>query len=112
MPPPWLVAYLLLITLAYTAAELLHAPTSSSLAAAASPPGARGRYLSAFQFSFAVANVVAPTLFAQLFSIEPAAPWLATAGLAALAALTMVWLERRLPADAVRPVPAREKAQV
>ena len=103
VPEAWVVPSLFVLTLAFTAAELLHAPTSSSLAAAASPPGSRGRYLSAFQLSFAVANVMAPALFAQLFAVRPAAPWIAVAGLAAVAGISMLWLERHLPSSSVTP---------
>ena len=103
LPGAWVVPFLFVVTLAFTVGELLHAPTSSSLSAAASPPGQRGRYLSAFQFSFAIANVIAPAMFAQLFAVRPAAPWIAVAGLAAVATAAMFWLERTLPADAVRP---------
>jgi MFS family permease len=103
LPDAWVVPFLFVVMLAFTVGELLHAPTSSSVAAAASPPGQRGRYLSAFQFSFAIANVIAPALFAQLFAARPAAPWIAVAALAAVAGAATLWLERVLPAAAVQP---------
>jgi MFS family permease len=110
VPAASVVPFLFVVTLMFTIGELLHAPTSSSVAAAASPPGSRGRYLSAFQFSFAIANVVAPAMFAQLFAVDPAAPWLAAAALSVVAGVAMLWLERVLPSAAVRPAtqaPAR-----
>lgn len=101
--PGWLVfGYLLVIMLAFSAGELLHAPTANALAADASPPEARGRYLSVVQLSFAIAGVVAPSLFAQTFELGPAVPWLTLAALTLLASAAMLVLERRLPPRAVR----------
>ncbi|GAB3427529.1 MFS transporter [Flindersiella endophytica] len=102
LPSGWVViAFLFVIMLAYCGAELLHGPTSSALAAEASPPAARGRYLSVFQLSFAIANVIAPAYFAQTFELHPTAPWLLLGVLSAIAAGCMLWVERRLPRRAV-----------
>jgi MFS family permease len=102
VPAHLLVAYLTLVMLCFTAAELIHGPLSNSLAAAAAPEALRGRYLATFQLSYAVANAVAPGLFAVLFSAGRTLPWLVVAGLTAISTLGMASLERRLPADAVR----------
>ncbi len=108
----WSVAVLVAGTLLFTAAELVHAPVSSALAAAAAPPQARGRYLAAFQYSFAFASIVAPAFFATLYEAHPAAPWLALAALNAASIAVMSTLEGRLPADAVRPSGGRLAGQV
>lgn len=101
--PRWLlVPYLLAATVPYTAAELIHAPTSNALAAAASPPSLRGRYLAAFQLSWQAAGIVAPGLFTLLFAVRPTAPWIAAAVLGMAAACGVVGLEMRLPTGAVR----------
>ena len=90
LPRPTVVPALILATLLYAAAELLHAPTSNALAAAAAPPTARARYLSSFQYSFATATMLTPALFAWLLSAAHPLPWLTIAALslAATAALT------------------------
>ncbi|MGW4499714.1 MFS transporter [Micromonospora sp. NPDC004336] len=94
-------------TLLFTAAELVHAPASAALAAAAAPVAARGRYLAAFQYSFAVASLVAPAFFTTLYEAHDAAPWLALALLNAAGAAGVLALERHLPPAAVRePAPA------
>ncbi len=105
VPPPAVVAYLFAYTVVYTLAELVHAPVSNALAAAASPEPLRGRYLAAFQFSFTVATILAPGLFTLLFAVRPALPWAVVAALAVAAGLATVSMERRLPADAVRSAP-------
>ncbi|WP_432546093.1 MFS transporter [Kineococcus sp. SYSU DK004] len=91
------------VTLLATAAELLHAPASTALASATAPPAARGRYLASFQYSFAVASLVAPAFFTTLFAVDAAAPWLALAVLTALAGAGTLRLERTLPSSAVDP---------
>lgn len=109
LPTVAVLPFLLLVTAAYTLAELLHAPTSNALAAAAAPDAQRGSYLATFQFSFALAGAIGPALFTQLFGWHPAAPWLVIAAAALLAGLAMVALERRLPALAVRTRAAEEE---
>lgn len=66
VPGALVVPLLAVVTTIYTAAELLHAPTSTALVSEVGPVGARGRYLSAFQFSFAVASALTPFVFTQL----------------------------------------------
>ncbi|MCI2237410.1 hypothetical protein MO973_05885 [Paenibacillus sp. TRM 82003] len=97
------------VTLLFTAAELLHAPASTALAAATAPPHARGRYLASFQYSFALASIAAPAFFTSLFAVGTAAPWLVLAALAAAAGGGVLLLERALPRGAVRPVAAAQR---
>ncbi len=110
MPVQWVVVSLFPVSVLYVLAELLHAPTSNALASEIGPERERGRYMSTFQFSFALSNIVGPLLFTQLFGWSPAAPWL-LAGAAALAAgVAVVALESRLPAAALRRTPERVAA--
>ena len=99
VPSHLLTLYLIVVTLFFTWAELIHAPLSNSLATSAAPEPVRGRYLAAFQLSFAVANVLTPGLFALLFTRNRALPWLVVAALAALGTAGMAALERALPAS-------------
>jgi hypothetical protein len=55
-------------TLLFTVAEAVHAPISTAAAAGAAPVAARGRYLAAFQYSFAAASVIAPAFFGGLYA--------------------------------------------
>jgi MFS family permease len=106
VPTAILVPYLVVCTLCFTAAELVHAPVSMALASEAAPAALRGRYLAVFQYSFAIATVVAPGFFSVLFARAPALPWFALAALALLGAAAALLLERRLPRDAVTVSPA------
>ncbi|MFG3704446.1 MFS transporter [Micromonospora sp. NPDC047670] len=99
-------ALLATATLLFTVAEVVHAPASAALAAAAAPVAARGRYLAAFQYSFALASLVAPAFFAILYEVDSAAPWLALALLNAAGAAGVLALERHLPPGALREQPA------
>ncbi|GAA2682977.1 MULTISPECIES: MFS transporter [Actinosynnema] len=76
--PDWLVVALVGGgTLLFTVAGALHGPSSTALVHDLAPPAARGRYLAAFQYSFAASGIVAPVFFTALFDVAPALPWLA-----------------------------------
>jgi MFS family permease len=96
-----LVPYLAVVTLCFTAAELMHAPVSMSLASEAAPADLRGRYLAVFQYSFAFATVIAPGFFSVLFTVGTPLPFAALAVLALLGAAAVLVLERRLPRTAL-----------
>lgn len=96
-----LVPYLAVVTLCFTAAELIHAPVSMSLASEAAPADLRGRYLAVFQYSFAFATVLAPGFFSVLFTVGTPLPFAGLAVPALLGAAAMLVLERRLPRTAL-----------
>lgn len=98
-----IVATVVLIasTLLFTLAEAVHGPVSTAVAAAAAPTAARGRYLAAFQYSFAAASVVAPAFFAGLYEVGAAWPFVGLAALNVLGVLAVLRLNRTLPAAAV-----------
>lgn len=98
----WAAAALLLalVTL-YTAAETVHNPAAGSLAVAAAPDALRGRYMAAYQLSWSLASILAPSLFTALTAADAALPWLLLVGTALSAAGLLLRLERVLPADAV-----------
>lgn len=85
----------------YTVAELVHSPSSSTLAVAAAPQDLRGRYMAAYQLSWSLASTLAPSLFTLLEAADARLPWLVLTGTALSAAALLVALERHLPADAV-----------
>lgn len=98
----WVWPVLIAATLIFTVGELLHAPASMAIAAAISPPAARGRYLAAFQYSWVAAEIVAPILFATLFEAQHALPFVALAAINAVGLVFTLLLEKRLPASALR----------
>ncbi len=93
-------AYLLACTLLLAAANLISGGRLNALAEAAAPRHARGRYLSAFQYAFTVAGVLAPSVVA-LFSVAPWLPWLTVATLSVTGGLALRWVAPRLPAHAL-----------
>jgi MFS family permease len=97
---------LFLLVLLYCLAEMIHAPVANALAAEAAPAEHRGVYLAAFQYGFAIANIVVPAAFTALFAVGHAVPWMALAALAAVATAGASVVGKFLPAEAVRPVVA------
>ena len=102
IPAGLVVPGLVVATLVFASADVLHAATSNALAAAVAPDRGRGKYLSYWQYSFTLASVLVPAFFAQLFDRQAEYPWLAISILALAAAGTIVVLERVLPDAAVR----------
>jgi len=94
---------LVLLVLLYCVAEMIHAPVVNALAAEAAPAEHRGVYLAAFQYGFAIANIVVPAAFTALFEVGHAVPWIALAVLAAAATAGAGVVGKFLPAEAVRP---------
>ncbi|MFJ1750621.1 MFS transporter [Streptomyces sp. NPDC088116] len=103
LPSEALVPYLVAVVVCYSVAEMTYGPASNALAADAAPAGSRGVYLAAFQYSFACADIVAPALFGLLFSRDRLLPWVVVGLLAALGAVLMLRLERRLPREGRTP---------
>jgi MFS family permease len=102
VPRALLIPFLFIVTCVYALAELIHDPTSNALAADIGQESLRGRYLALFQLSWSVAGLIAPGLFAVLFTLRPVLPWLVMATLILLASLTIHWIEPHLPRQAVR----------
>lgn len=111
---PLLMTGLLAAVVVATAGELVHSPAAGALSQAAAPRPLRGRYLAAYQLSWSLANVLAPTLFTLLVTVDGRLPWLVVAAAALLGGALLLRLERTLPADAVsfrpgQPVAARRQ---
>jgi MFS family permease len=102
IPHRLLIPALLVMLGIYGLAQLIHTPTSNALAAGSSPEALRGRYLAIYQYSFFLANIVGPSLFAFLFTIQSSLSWLVIAGIAVIGSLVMYRIEPRLPRQAVR----------
>ncbi|MGW7253492.1 MFS transporter [Streptomyces sp. NPDC054834] len=101
MPRRLWIPCLVVAVLCYSAAQLVHSPVSNALSADAAPSDVRGRYIAVFQYSFAIATVVAPLLFSVLFELSSAAPWIVLATLALLTVPGMLALAQRLPKSAM-----------
>lgn len=93
----------------YCAATIIHAPVSMALAEAVAPREARGRYLAGFQYSFTLAEIIAPAFFTSLFARWDGLPWLVLACVSVLTGLGLLALEQRLPRSALRMRPSTEQ---
>ncbi|WP_328332004.1 MFS transporter [Kribbella sp. NBC_00382] len=102
VPAGLVVPGLVLATVVFAGADVLHAATGNALAAAVAPTVGRGKYLSYWQYSFTFASVLVPAFFAQLFERRQELPWVTLSVLALVAAGTIVVLERVLPEVATR----------
>lgn len=95
-----LIGGLVLATLLYAVAELLHAPASMALSATQAPAAGRETYLAWFQYSFAIATVLSPSVFGLLSAARPTLPWLVAAAAAVLAVLLAFGAVGRTPKGA------------
>ncbi|MFC4068298.1 MFS transporter [Actinoplanes subglobosus] len=102
VPGTVLIPYLLVGLILFAAADLIHAPLSNALSAAAAPPAQRDRYLAVYQYCFAFASVLAPVFFTALYTRGPAVPWLTLAALTTVATVVVHVLNG--------PLTAREEA--
>ncbi|NNC10882.1 MFS transporter [Planctomonas sp. JC2975] len=72
---PVAMALLTATIVAFSFAEILHAPTSVAIVSSMAPMSRRGNYLAMWQYSFMAAEIIGPVLFATLFAVQHAAPF-------------------------------------
>lgn len=104
LPSPLRIPGLALAVLCYSAAQMIHSPVSNAMSADGAPVDVRGRYLAVFQSSFAIATVVAPTMFSTLLDVGNAVPWVVLSLAVGLTIPGLLLLTPRLPAAAVTGV--------
>jgi MFS family permease len=85
-------------TVLVTLTELIQGPTVSAIVNEAGSDADRGRYISIYQMTFSVVDIIAPALLTALLARGPAAAWVPLIVLAAGNALLLPSLSRRLPA--------------
>lgn len=100
LPHSWAAPWLLASTVLVIVGNLMAGTRANAIAEAVAPPGFRGRYLAAFQYSFTVAGLLAPLVVAS-FAVASWVPWLLVAVSVAVGTGTLPWLARTLPAQAV-----------
>ena len=100
LPSAWQAPWLVACTLFLAAAGLINGTRANALAEAAAPKAVRGRYLAAFQYAFAIPELVAP-LVVSLFVVGTWVPWLVLVAVACLGLLAVPYLSRQLPAHAL-----------
>jgi MFS family permease len=101
-----IVAYLSAVTVLYTVAVMLHAGVIDALVIEAAPDTLRGRYVAAFNLSWAAANALASGLFTFLLAWYAGLPWITLAVLLVLALVGVRRAEPGLVSQAVRIRPS------
>lgn len=91
-------ALILLGVVVYTVGELVEGPVSSTVAAEAAPPQARGRYLAVHQTSWNLSQVLAPAALTFLLSVGGPAVWGALAAVAIAGGFGIGRVAAHLPA--------------
>jgi MFS family permease len=102
LPRQAIVAYLSAVTVLYTVAVMVHAGVIDALVIEAAPDTLRGRYVAAFNLSWAGANALAPGLFTTLLAWYVGLPWITLAALLLLALVGVRRAEPGLARQAVR----------
>lgn len=98
----WLAAGLALALLLFTAATLVMAPLKNALITDAAPDALRGRYLAFYHLSWSVASIIGPAALTALYALSGGWVWLALSGVALLAIVALLRLDRALPPHAIR----------
>lgn len=113
VPEAFVVPVCTAAILCYSAAQMLHSPSSTAMATDAAPADVRGRYLASFQYSFSIAGMITPLLFSMLLTAGPDVPWAVIAAAALGTVPLLLMLAPRLPAAALTGVrsPARKEAE-
>ena len=101
LPRQAIVAYLSVVTVLYTVAVMVHAGVIDALVIEAAPDTLRGRYVAAFNLSWAAANALAAGLFTTLLAWYAGLPWIALTALLLLALVGVRRAEPRLARQAV-----------
>jgi MFS family permease len=91
---------LIVACIAVAIGECFHTTALMPLVADLAPGNLRGRYMAAIGLSWWVGLALAPTLGTQILSLSPMTAFLASAAVAAGAAISALRLERRLPDEA------------
>jgi MFS family permease len=76
-----------------TIGEMVHIPVAQSLVAYFAPEDMRGRYMAAFGFTWAIPNIIAPTLAGLVMdNYAPQLVWYIAGLLAVISALAFFYL--------------------
>jgi MFS family permease len=105
LPAAWAPLWLIGATVVLAAGQLLIGTRPNALAESIAPTGAKGRYLSFFQFGFSLAGVLAPLLVGAL-AVSPWLPWVIVAAVALAGGTLILLLAPHLPRAAVSPSPS------
>jgi MFS family permease len=90
------LAFAVLAAVLVTTTELIQGPAVNAIINESAPDRDRGRYISVYQMTFSVVDIIAPTALTTALTHGPFATWVPLIVLAALDAVVLVPLARHL----------------
>ena len=96
------LALALLAAVLVTTTELIQGPTVSAIVNESSRDQDRGRYISVYQMTFSIVDIIAPVALTTALTHGPYATWLPLIVIAALDAVVILFLSRHLSALTLR----------
>lgn len=102
VPPALSMAFALLAAVLVTTTELIQGPVVSAIVNESAGDQDRGRYISVYQMTFSVVDIIAPIALTTALTYGPFATWLPLIIIAALDAIVLLRLSRHLSALVLR----------
>lgn len=117
VPPGFNLAFALLAAVLVTTTELIQGPAVNAIINESAPDRDRGRYISVYQMTFSIVDIIAPIALTTVLTQGSFATWIPLIVIAALDALVLMFLARHLQVLALRightqvpiPQPARSR---
>jgi MFS family permease len=95
--PVFSLGFALLAAVLVTTTELIQGPVVNAIINESAPDRTRGRYISVYQMTFSVVDIIAPIALTTALTHGPFATWIPLIVVAALDALVLKFLARHLP---------------
>lgn len=102
VPAGFNLVFALLAAVLVTTTELVQGPAVSAIVNESASDKDRGRYISVYQMTFSLVDIIAPVALTTALTHGPFTAWLPLIGIAALDALVLLFLARRLPVLVLR----------
>ncbi len=102
VPPVVALVFALLAAVLVTTTELIQGPAVSAIVNESASDRDRGRYISIYQMTFSIVDIIAPLALTTALTLGPFATWLPLIIIAGLDAIVLIVLARRLPALRLR----------
>jgi len=102
VPPVFNLAFALLAAVLVTTTELIQGPAVNAIINESAPDRDRGRYISVYQLTFSLVDIIAPITLTTALTHGPFATWVPLIVIAALDVLVLMFLTQHLPVLALR----------
>ncbi|MGH3168949.1 MAG: MFS transporter [Trebonia sp.] len=117
LPAGAAIALVLIAILPFTTAEVMQAAVVPAVVTESATPQTLGRYMSAYQMTFSIGDIIVPTIVTVALHTGAAALWLPMAAIALLDLIVVGMLSQRMPAltqrvGAAAPEPLEESRGV